>query len=439
MIEWRNWTGDQVCRPADIARPHDVKSVAETIDRATARGLSIRVAGSGHSFNGLVLTDGLLMTLDRMDNVLDVDKGSGLVRVEAGITLRALNEILADRGLALENLGDIDHQSIVGATSTGTHGTGGHFRNLSDVLHSIELVTADGSILEINKESDAAAWRAARVGLGALGVVTAVTLRVVPAFTLRGVDDTAALDEVLEGIDNLVDSHEHFEFYNFPHSPLAITRTNDRVDVPPRPRSRPRAWLTDVLLNNYTLESACRLGRRFPSRIPVLNRTASRLASRHVRVDRSDRVFATVRRFRFTEMEYALPRAAAAAAVRSVRRVVNEGGFHVPLPMEVRFVAADDAYLSPSTGRASCYVAVHMFEKMAWRPYFGAVEEIMLGLGGRPHWGKHHFQSAETLRPLYPDWDRFADVRARLDPSGVFTNAYVKRVLGPPAKKPDMN
>ena len=439
MIEWRNWTDDQVCRPAEIARPHDAKGVTEIIDRATERGLSIRVAGSGHSFNGSVLTDGLLVTLENMNHVIDVDRDAGLVRVEAGITLRALNEILADNGLALENLGDIDHQTIAGATSTGTHGTGGRFRNLSDALRSIEFVTADGSILEVDQESDADVWRAARVGLGALGVVTAVTLRVVPAFTLRGVDDTAPLDEVLEGIDDLVDTHEHFEFYNFPHSSLAITRTSDRVDGPPRPRSRPRAWLTDVLLNNHTLGSACRLGRRFPSRIPTINRIASRIAGRHLRVDRSDRVFATVRRFRFTEMEYALPRAAAAAAVRGVRRVINEGGFHVPLPMEVRFVAADDAFLSPATGRATCYVAVHMFERMAWRAYFGAVEEIMRELGGRPHWGKRHFQSVESLRPLYPDWDRFADVRARLDPSGIFTNAYIERVLGPPAEPPAVN
>ena len=432
MNEWRNWAGDQVCSPAEVALPRDVKGVVEAIDRAAAGGPKVRVAGSGHSFNGVVLTDGVLISLAQMNHVLDVDLASGLVRVEAGITLRAMNEILAENGLAFENLGDIDNQSIAGATSTGTHGTGGRFPNLSAALHSIELVTADGSVLELNEATDADAWRAARVGLGALGVITAVTLRVVPAFTLRGVDDTAGLEEVLERIDELVDSNDHFEFYNFPHSPIAITRTNNRVDEPPRPRSPLRKWLTDVLLNNYTLELACRTGRRFPSRIPIINRTASRLAGRHVRVDRSDRVFSTIRRFRFTEMEYGLPRAAAAKAVRAVRKVVSEGGRPVPLPIEVRFVGPDDAYLSPSEGRATCYIAVHMFEKMDWRPYFQAVEEIMIGFGGRPHWGKRHFQSVETLRPLYPNWDRFAAVRARLDPSGVFTNAYVERVLGPP-------
>jgi L-gulono-1,4-lactone dehydrogenase len=430
--EWRNWTGDQFCRPTEIERPRDTQDVVEAIGRAQNQGLKVRVAGSGHSFNGSVLTDGFLLSLEHMNHLLDVDQSSGLVRVEAGITLRVLNEVLAANGLALENLGDIDHQSIAGATATGTHGTGGRFQNLSAALHSLELVTADGSVRELNEATDADTWRAARVNLGALGVVTAMTLRAVPAFTLRGVDDTSRLEDVVEQVDELVDSIEFFEFYNFPHSPLAITRSNTRVAGPPRPRSRVRAWLTDVLLNNHTLDLACRVGRRFPARIPVINRTASRLAGRHVRIDRSDRVFATIRRVRFTEMEYALPRAAAAEAVMTVRRVVAEGDFDVPLPMEVRFVAADDAYLSPSEGRDTCYVAVHMFEKMDWRPYFRAIEDVMMGLDGRPHWGKRHFQSAQTLRLLYPNWDRFEAVRARLDPSGMFTNRYIERVLGPP-------
>lgn len=430
MTEWRNWTGDQICTPAVLERPHDAKHVVEAIERARHQGQKVRVVGSGHSFNGAVLTDGVMLSLERMNHVLDVDRSSGLVRVEAGIVLKKLNEVLAANGLAFENLGDIALQSLAGATATGTHGTGGRFRNLSASLVSIELVTADGSILEINERNDADTWRAVRIGLGALGVVTAVTLHAVDAFTLRGVDETRSLEEVLDRIDEFVDGNDHFEFYNFPHSPLAITRTNNRIEGPPRPRSRARAWLTDELLNNYTLELVCRAGRRFPARIPVINRAASRLAGKHVRVDRSDRVFAAVRRVRFTEMEYALPRAAAVDAVRAVREVIGKGGFGVPLPMEVRFAAADDAYLSPAEGRATCYLAVHMFEKMEWRPYFRAVADAMVGLGGRPHWGKRHFQSVSSLRPLYPHWDRFSAARKRLDPSGVFANAYIDRVLG---------
>jgi FAD-linked oxidoreductase len=386
----------------------------------------VRVAGAGHSFTDAVLTDGLLLSLDRMDRVIEIDREAGLVKVEAGITLRALNDVLAANGLALPNMGDVDVQSIAGATATGTHGTGRLLPNLSAALRSIQLVLADGSVSEVD---DAETLRAARVAIGSLGVITNVTVQTVPAFTLRGVDEPRPIDEVLERIDDLVDDNDHFEFFTFPHSPLALTRTNNRVDEEPRPRSDAGAWISDVLVTNHAFGVFCRLGRRFPSAIPTINRLVSRLAGKRTLLDRSDRVFASPRLVRFTEMEYALPRAHAAEAVRLVRDLSEQSRFRVPLPLEVRFVAPDDAFVSPAYGRETCYIAVHMFQGMEWELYFRAVEEIMDGFGGRPHWGKRHFQTAETLRGRYPEWDRFAAVRTRLDPDGRFANAYVRRVL----------
>jgi FAD-linked oxidoreductase len=429
---WRNWTGDQVCSPAAFERPLATEDVAAAVGRAAERDWTVRVAGSGHSFIDAVSTGGLMLSLERMDRVLELDRGAGLVRVQAGITLNALNRALAAGGVALSNMGDVDVQSVAGATATGTHGTGARLANLSAGIHALELVLADGSVTEINEDDDPDAWRAARVGIGSLGVVTEVVLRVEDAFTLRGEDERRPLEDVLDRIDEIVDSNDHFEFLSFPHSRLIHARTNNRVDGPPRPRSRPGEWVNDMLLTNHLFGVACRLGRRLPSWIPAINRTVTRLGGRSSRVDRSDRIFTTPRHVRFTEMEYALPRASGAEAVRAVHNVVAERGFAVPFPIEVRFVASDDAFLSPAQGRDTCYVAVHMFEGMPWEPYFRAVEEIMDGLEGRPHWGKRHFQTAETLRPRYPEWDRFAAVRARLDPAGRFTNDYVRRVLGPP-------
>lgn len=426
---WHNWTRDQVCEPEAFERPRSLDEVAAAVKRAAERDWTVRVAGAGHSFTEVVLTDGLLLSLDRMNRVVDIDSESGLVRVGAGISLADLNEILWENGLALADLGDVDVQSIGGATATGTHGTGARFPNLSAAVESLEVVLADGSVVEIDERSDPEAWRAARVGIGALGVVTAVTLQTVPAFALRGVDEPRSLEEVLENIDERVDANDHFEFYSFPHSPLALTRTNNRTEEQPRPHSRLRSWTNDVMLTNYAFGTICRIGRRWHSTIPFLNRTASRLAGRSNRIDRSFEIFASPRRVRFTEMEYAIPRADAAAAVRAVRRVTDHGGFAIPFPIEVRFVAADDAFLSPSYGRESCYIAVHMFEKMPWKGYFAVVEEIMNGYEGRPHWGKRHFQTAQTLRSRYPEWDRFASVRNRLDPDGRFVNEYVGRVL----------
>jgi L-gulonolactone oxidase len=427
---WRNWAGDQACSPAAIERPGSAAEVVDAIGRSRTAGRTVRVAGAGHSFTDAVLTEGTLLSLDRMRRVLDVDRGSKLARVEAGISLNELSEALWEHGLAFENLGDVDVQSIAGATATGTHGTGSRLRNISAGLREIELVTADGQTVVVSESDDAEAWRAARVSVGALGVVTAVTLQAVPAFTLEGVDSSEPLDEVLASIDARADGNDHFETYVFPHSPLALTRTNNRVDRAPEPPSRARAWIDDVLLRNHVFGLACAAGSRAPRLIPQINRLLARASGTTRRIDRSYRIFASPRRVRFTEMEYAVPRARAAEAVRTVLAVAERPGFAVPFPIEVRFVAGDDALLSPAGGRDTCYVAVHMYHGMEWEPYFRAVEEAMDGLGGRPHWGKRHFQTAETLAARYPEWERFQAVRRRLDSDGVFANGYVRRVLG---------
>jgi FAD-linked oxidoreductase len=429
--EWRNWTGDERCLPAAIERPGSVPEVVAALERAAEAGQRVRVAGSGHSFGDIALTDGRLLLLDRLDSLVDVDRSSGLVRAHAGITLRALGESLAEHSLAMENLGDVDAQTLAGAIATATHGTGARLRNLSSQLAALTLVCADGSTLECRPERDPELFRAACVGVGSLGVVVDVTLRCVPAFTLHARDESAPLEQALERFEELALGNDHFELYAFPYAERALTRTNNRTDAAPRPRHRARAYAEDVLLVNRAFDLACRAGRRFPALIPAINRLVTRLAGSSTRVDRSHRIFATPRLVRFTEMEYALPRERTAEAARRVLALVAERRLAVPFPIEVRTAAPDDAFLSTANGRETGYVAVHMFAGMPWEPYFRAVAEIMDELGGRPHWGKRHFHTAATLRPRYPDWDRFQAVRARLDPGGRFANAWSERVLGP--------
>lgn len=429
--QWRNWAGDERCQPVAIERPEDVEQVVEALSRAERGGLRVRVAGAGHSFSDIACTDGMLLQLDRLDRLLDIDPASGLVRVQGGMGIDRLSACLAEHGLAMENLGDIDVQSIAGAISTATHGTGARLRPLSSQVTSLTLALADGTLRECTPQGDTELLSAARVGLGALGAIVDVTLRCVPAFTLRGVDAPAPLHDTLERLEELALQNDHFEFFVFPHTATALTRTNNRTDEAPRPRGRVARYANDVLLTNHAFELFCRLGRRMPSRIPQINRLVTRLAGSSRQVDRSDRIFATPRLVRFTEMEYALPLQNTAEAVRRVMAEIEVRGFAVPFPIEVRTVAADDALLSPAVGRDSGYVAVHMYRGMQWRPYFQAVEQIMDHLGGRPHWGKRHFQTAATLRPRYPDWDRFQAVRAELDPHGRFANAWTDRVLGP--------
>jgi FAD-linked oxidoreductase len=428
---WRNWAGDERCLPAAVVRPRSIEEIAEAVWRARREGRRVRMAGAGHSFSDIACTDGLQLKLDRLAHVLDVDRSCGLVRVQAGITIGELNRELDALGLALENLGDVDAQTIAGAISTATHGTGARLANISAQVAELTLVLADGSTLECSLAHDPEIFRAARVGLGALGVIAEVTLRCVPAFTLHGVDSPAPLVETLERFGELALANDHFEFYVFPHATTALTRANNRTESPPRPRRRVSAYANDVLLTNRVFDLFCRAGRRFPGRIPQLNRLATRLVGHSERVDRSAEIFVSRRLVRFTEMEYALPRERTSEAVRRVIEEIPRRGFAVPFPIEVRAVAPDDAFLSTAAGRESGFVAVHMYKGMAWEPYFRAVAAIMDELDGRPHWGKRHFQSAETLRSRYPDWERFQAVRARLDPEGLFANAWTDRVLGP--------
>jgi L-gulono-1,4-lactone dehydrogenase len=428
--EWRNWAGDQRCTPAVIERPGTRAELIDAIGRAAAAGRSVRAAASGHSFSDIALTDGVMLRLERLDRVLDLDRSSGLVKVEGGIVLHDLAEALETYGLALENQGDVDRQTLAGAISTATHGTGARFRNMSAQVEAVELVLADGSVVELSADSDLDNFQAARVGLGALGILYSVTLRTVPAFTIRRVDLPAPLGETLAELDELADSHDHFELYAFPHTEVAILRESERTDAPPHPRSPVREFVQEIVIENWAVEAFARAARCFPSLTPTLARLLVGGIGRTVKVQRSHRVFASERRVRFTEMEYAIPREHGAEAVRRVFELIEREGLHVSFPIEVRFVAGDDALLSPSHERDTCYVAVHMYRGMEWGRYFRGVEAIMDAFGGRPHWGKRHFQSAATLAPRYPRWDDFQRVRATLDPDGRFANAYTERVLG---------
>jgi FAD-linked oxidoreductase len=429
--DWVNWAGDQTCRPAEIVRPENRDELGEAIAAAAAAGRKVSVAGSGHSFTEAAMTAGTLLRVEALRGVRDADPASGLVEVGAGTVLADLNEELARLGLAMENLGDIDRQTIAGAISTGTHGTGALLRNISAQVEGLELVLADGSVRSLTAAAQPELLRAARVGLGALGAISAVTLRCVPAFTLERVDTPRPREEVLDSFQESADANDHFELFTFPYAESALVLERNRTEAPARPRGRVGAYLNDVVLENWALEALSATGKRFPASIPSLSRLAGRLASGSRTVDRSDRVFANDRRVRFTEMEYGVPREHGPEAARRVVEWVRSNRYPVFFPIEMRVAAGDDALLSPSHERDTAYIAVHQYRGMEWRPYFEAVEEIMDSYGGRPHWGKRHFQTAATLGARYPAWGEFQAARDELDPGRVFSNEYANHVLGP--------
>jgi L-gulonolactone oxidase len=429
---WTNWAKNQRCTPAAWETPRSVLEVVEAVRRAGAAGQRVKVVGSGHSFTDVACTDGRLLSIDLLDRVLDVDRDAGTVTIEAGITIRALNRELAERGLALANLGDIDRQTIAGATSTATHGTGARLGGLATFIRAMELVTADGEVVRCSPDEEPEVFHGARVGLGALGVVTKITLACEPAYTLRHVERPATLDEVAADLDGLVDGHDHFELYWLPHTQTCSLLCNDRTDEPPRPKSAYKRWRAEVFYPNYFFGALVAAGRLHPPLVPRIAQVVAGTVGSARLIDRSDRILISTRLLRFVEMEYAIPREHAAEAMLAVRELIDREGFPVSFPMEVRFTAPDDIPLSTAHGRDTCYVAVHMARGMPYERYFDGVEAIMDGFGGRPHWGKLHTQRAETLAPRYPEWERFGRLRARLDPDGRFANAYLDRVLGAP-------
>jgi len=429
--EWHNWTGDQVCQPAAYERPHTRRELSEAIERAAAAGQRVKVHGAGHSFSEAALTDGMMIDLSGCTRLLGADAASGLVRVEGGITIRALNQELHRLGLAMANLGDIDAQTISGAISTATHGTGSRLQNIPAQLAALDLVTGTGETVSFSADdSDQTGFRAARVGLGALGAISAVTVRAVPAFTLHRVDEPLPLDQVLGDFDALADANDHFEFFVFPYTDQALTIRRNRTAAPLRPRSRLNVLINERLMQDKVGDLLFRLTARYRRLIPRLAKISARFLSEGDYVDHSFEIFSSQRTLRFTEMEWAVPRANGPEAVRRVLDWVASERYPVAFPLECRVVAADDALLSPSFERDAFYIAVHQYRGMEWRPYFEAVQSIMSEYGGRPHWGKRHMLTRDELASRYPGFDDFLAVRDRLDPGRVFANAYTERCLG---------
>ncbi len=431
-----NWSGLQRFTPSVIAEPETTEQVAAAVDAARSRSQKIRVRGNLHSFSEIVETDDTLVSLSKMSGLVDADPSTGLVRIKAGTSIHRLSRLLDALGLALPNLGDIDVQSVAGAASTGTHGTGLHYGNISAQVMAAQVVTAASEVVEVD-DSDADALKAARVSLGTLGVITEVTLKCVDAFRLDRLDLPRPIGETLANLDELSAGFDHFEFYVLPYSDLSLQKRIDRSDAPAKPLSKRKQFLNDVVIENIALGAAVNVGKLFPKAIPPIARTIAKAFSPERRLDRSFDAFSTVRMVKFNELEYAIPREHLAEAVERVMAMIQEHGYPVNFPIEVRVGRADEeSFLATAAARETGYISVHMFKGMDYEPYFHAVETIMDGYDGRPHWGKMNWQSHETLSKRYPEWDKFQAVRSRFDPEGVFSNEYTDRVLGPVARVP---
>jgi FAD-linked oxidoreductase len=429
---WRNWGRTERVRPIFASRPSSVDEVVEVVRFASDRGLTVKAIGAGHSFTAIAAAAGIQLDLSAIDGLVDVDLARGRVTLGAGTKLHQLPAVLASFGLALENMGDIDRQTVAGAMSTGTHGTGARFGGLATQVVAVTLVTADATVLRISETENPELLPAARLGLGALGVMVEVTLQCVPAFLLDAVERPAGFEEVLDGFEQRATAVDHFEFYWWPHTDGVMTKSNSRLpgDAERRPIGAVSGWLEDRVMSNTLLALVCTVGRIAPAATPSINRFATRVYGNRSYRDHSHEVFVSRRTTRFREMEYAIPREAVPDALRDIRRLIDSRGWRISFPIEVRVAASDDNWLSTAQGRESGYIAVHRYFRDDHEEYFRAVEQVMRAYRGRPHWGKIHYQDAASLADLYPHHGDFVGVRDRLDPQRLFTNPYLDRVLG---------
>ncbi|MGP9018039.1 D-arabinono-1,4-lactone oxidase [Streptomyces sp. BR1] len=427
---WRNWAGNVTARPVREVSPASAAEVAAVVRRAAGDGLKVKAVGTGHSFTTTAATDGVLIRPDLLTGIREIDRTAMTVTVEAGTPLKRLNAVLAREGLSLTNMGDIMEQTVAGATATGTHGTGRDSASIAAQITALELVTADGSLLTCSAKENPEVFAAARIGLGALGIVTAITFAVEPEFLLTAREEPMTFDRVTGEFDELFAENEHFEFYWFPHTGNCNTKRNNRSAGPAAPAGRVSGWVEDELLSNGVFQVACSLGRAVPATIPAIARISSRALSARTYTDIPYKVFTSPRRVRFVEMEYALAREDVVDVLREVRMLVDRSGLRVSFPVEVRTAPADDIALSTASGRDTAYIAVHMYKGTPYQAYFTAVERIMTAHGGRPHWGKVHTRDAEYFAEAYPRFGEFTALRDRLDPERRFANAYLRRVLG---------
>ena len=426
---FKNWSTAVQFTPAQIQYPGSEEELAALLKKCAANKWTPRVVGAGHSFTPLVSTNGVLISLDKLSGLIAADKENLTAEVFAGTRLKELGQILYAEGMAMENLGDIDVQSVAGAVSTGTHGTGINFGTIATQIIGLTLVTAKGDIISCSETENREIFKAAQISLGVIGIITRIKLRLLPSYKLKYISAKAKLDDVLAKLEDYKQNTRNFEFYWFPFTQTVQTKEMNITDEAPKKGGLGK-WFNDIFLENGVFWILSKISRFIPGTSKTVSKIAAWGVSAGTNISWSHEVFATPRLVRFQEMEYNIPQENFSKAIKEIEKTIAERNFRVHFPIECRWVKADDIPLSPAYGRDSAYIAVHMYKGMPYKEYFEAMETILKKYGGRPHWGKMHTQTAVALSKSYPKWDEFHQVRKQLDPEGLFLNDYLKELFG---------
>lgn len=430
---WHNWSRAQTAHPQAFVQPATEAELVGVVRDAAARGLHVKTVGAGHSFTPAAVTDGVLVNLDNLTGLVHVDKDAMEVTFLAGTRLRDIPGLLRPHGLALANQGDVDPQSLAGALSTSTHGTGVGFTGFAGMVRGLRIVTADGVVHDAGPGDPL--FECGRVSIGALGVLTQVRMAVVDTFILSAMEKAEPLGPVVENFTALAHEVDHLEYYWFPGTSVAHVKRNTRHPLSDRdnvPGSVPR-WksvIDDELVSNAAYGAMCRVMSVAPKTTGFFNRVSAGALAQREYADVAHDVFVSKRRVRFNEMEYSVPLADAPEVLAEVHRAIDACGIPVGFPIEVRATAADDVPLSTAKGRESCYIAAHRYHRDDYREFFRVLEPILVAAGGRPHWGKHHTLGFAELSAVHEDLTTVAALRSQVDPDGMFRNPYVDRVFG---------
>ncbi len=420
----RNWSGYLTWDPKKIFYPESEVKIQKIIKKAISFEQKIRVIGSGHSFSPVCATNDILVSLDKYQGIISVDKEKLTATVKGGTKLFLLNQLLHKEGMAMENLGDIDQQSIAGAISTGTHGTGITFGSLSTQILSISFINGLGEKVTCSKEQNHELFKAAQVSLGTLGIITELTIQCVPSYKLELIIDKTTLEDVLSTYKEINNKNRNFEFYWFPNTEYVMTKicniTDDPVD-----KNGLKNYFQDYVLENYAFKLICEFARRFPSKSIWTSKFSAKTISHHRKVNYSHKVLIAPRLVKFNEMEYNVPIEAYDDALKDIVKWINKNNSTVHFPIENRFVKGDDIYLSPAYNRDSAYIACHVYNKKEFTSFFTALEEIFLSYEGRPHFGKINQFNKELMIERYPMFDAFCKLRETHDPSNIFISEYM--------------
>jgi len=426
----KNWAGNIVFNPSEIAYPTTEAEIQQLVLKAANSRKKVRIIGTGHSFTALVKTTDILVSLDKYQGIISVNKDRVQATVKAGTKLNLLGDLLFKEGMAMENLGDIDVQSIAGTISTGTHGTGEEFGTISTQVIALRFVNGKGEIVDCSETKNRALFKAAQVSLGVLGIITEVTLQCVPTYKLALYNKKETLTAVFANLKERNETNRNFEFYWMPYTDTTWTKTSNIVASAEPDKINFFNYWSEYVLENYAFKLLCEFAKMFPSKNEAVSKITADTIADVKKVYYSHKIYATQRMVKFREMEYNIPRAAYEDVFKEVVKTVNSKKFKIHFPIESRFVKGDDILMSPAYGRDAAYIACHVYAKKDCRPYFAALEEIFMTYGGRPHWGKMNQLTPERIADLYPEFTSFLKHRKEQDPDKVFVSPYLQQLLG---------